>query len=244
MKKIFLPISALIAGITLFSSCEDKKPKMDTFSDSLCYAQGLIGGTNYCKILESEKIEGNKDLFYEAFRAGFQNDSATFIMTREEAFDLIREYNEELTRKAQEELERKHNEEAAFNKVKADEFLKKYKEEKNVVTLESGVMYKVLKVGYGPKPTLQDTVVFHYEGKLIDGKVLSNSRQKKEPGIFCMKDVPIQGLKLALQEMPKYSTWEVVIPPDLAFGKEGAGDKIPSNSAVIFKVELMKIIER
>ncbi len=211
--------------------------------DSISYAQGLIGGTSYCQILEAKKVQGNKEGFYEAFRAGFYNDTNSFMMSREEAYNLINEYNTDLQKKAQEDLERKHNEEAAFNKIKADEFLKKYKEEKNVVALENGVMYKIIKTGYGPKPTLQDTVVINYEGKLIDGHVFTSSYKDKKPLKFPLATIAIEGLKTALLEMPKNSTWEIVIPPELAYGKNEAGAKkeIPSNSALIFKIELMKV---
>lgn len=247
MKKIFLSISAILAGIALFSSCDDKQIKADTYIDSFSYAQGLIGGTGYRTILDSVKIRGeigNKDLFYEAFRAGFNNDSTKFLMTREEAFDIIRKEEIETKRKAQEERERRFNEEAAFNKIKADEFLKKYKEEKNVVAMENGVLYKVIKTGYGPKPTLQDTVVIHYVGKLADGNEFVNSYTKKAPLKFSLNTVTIPGIKSVLQEMPRNSIWEIAIPPEMAYGKEGttiSSFTVPSNSVLIFKIELLKV---
>lgn len=248
MKKIFLSISTILTGIILFSSCEDKQFKTDTYIDSFSYAQGLVGGTGYRTIIDSVKIKGelgDNELFYEAFRAGFYNDTSHFLMTREEAYDLIRKHDEEVKRKALEEREKRINEEAAFNKIKAEEFLKNYKEEKNVVILENGVMYKVLKTGYGPKPTLQDTVIINFEGKRKDGEIFVNTFEKgKRPVKIAVKDInELEGLKSAILEMPKYSTWEIVLPPDLAYGKNGSIDgKVPSNSVVILKVELQKVI--
>lgn len=242
MKNLLYASTAFLAGTIALSSCSDKTLKLENNIDSISYAQGLIVGSQYKKLLESEKMNGNKEAFKEAFQLGFSDDSSQFIMTREEAFDIIQSYNQRLSDEAQRKMEAQMKEQRAFNKVNSDKFIAQYKEEKGVIAPESGIMYKVLKEGYGPKPTAKDTVVVHYEGKLIDGKVFVSSYKRGETLKFALSDASLKGWKLALQDMPKGSAWEVVLPSELAYGEVGAGDVVPGNSAVKFKIELVNVI--
>lgn len=243
MKTIFKASIALLAGSALLSSCSDKQAlKLESNADSISYAQGLLVGSQYKKWLESEKVKGNQEAFFEAFKLAIQDDSSAFFMTKEEAFNVIQEYNQRLTDEAMEKMEQQKREIRAINKVKSDEFIAKYKDEYGVIPTESGLLYRIQKEGFGPKPTLKDTVILHCEGKLFDGKTFINSYKQGEPVKAVLNDIAIAGWKQILQEMPKGSVWEVVIPSELAYGEKGAQDVIPGNAALKCKIELVNVI--
>ena len=107
-------------------------------------------------------------------------------------------------------------------------------------TLTSGLRYQVLKEGTGAKPSITDTVVTHYHGTFLDGSVFDSSVDRGAPATFPVNGV-IRGWTEALQLMSVGSKWRLVIPPDLAYGKRGAGGLIPPNATLIFEVELLDI---
>ena len=107
-------------------------------------------------------------------------------------------------------------------------------------TLTSGLRYQVLKEGTGAKPSITDTVVTHYHGTFLDGSVFDSSVDRGAPATFPVNGL-IRGWTEALQLMSVGSKWRLVIPPDLAYGKRGAGRLIPPNATLIFEVELLDI---
>src|SRR6266576_1510179 len=126
------------------------------------------------------------------------------------------------------------------NKSEGDAFLLENKSKEGVVVLPSGLQYKVLKAGDGPKPAASDSVVCNYKGTLINGKEFDSSYKRGQPATFPVSGV-IKGWTEALQLMPVGSKWQLFIPPDLAYGERGAGADIQPDSALIFEVELMSI---
>lgn len=123
----------------------------------------------------------------------------------------------------------------------ADAFMKKYASNKEYQQLgKTGIYYKVIKEANGQKPTDESAVKVNYEGKNMEGKVFDSSYERKEPATLPLAQV-IPGWKEALKAMPVGSTWEIVIPYNLAYGEQGAGDKIPAYSPLVFKVELLSI---
>ncbi len=119
-------------------------------------------------------------------------------------------------------------------------FLKQNRNRKGVQALPSGLQYRVLRRGKGRKPKATDTVVTHYKGTLIDGTVFDSSYTRGKPAAFPVKGV-IRGWTEALQLMPVGSKWELVIPPQLAYGNRGSGKKIGPNATLIFEIELLDI---
>ena len=109
-----------------------------------------------------------------------------------------------------------------------------------MVTLPSGLQYKVITAGTGKKPAIGDTVVCQYRGTLIDGTEFDSSYARNQPATFPVKGV-IPGWTEALQLMPVGSKWQLVIPADLAYGARGAGDKIGPNATLVFEIELLSI---
>ncbi len=129
---------------------------------------------------------------------------------------------------------------AAANKKAGDEFLASNKTKEGVVTLPSGLEYKIVKEGTGPKPTATDTVECNYRGTLIDGKEFDSSAKHGGPATFRVDQV-IPGWTEALKLMPVGSKWQLFVPANLAYGESGAGADIPPNSTLIFDVELVSI---
>ena len=124
--------------------------------------------------------------------------------------------------------------------AKSQAYLAENTKKEGVVTLPSGLQYKVIKSGEGKKPSASDSVQVHYLGTLIDGVKFDSSYDRGEPASFKVNRV-IKGWTEALQLMQEGAKWELVIPPDLAYGKRGRSKRIPPNSALIFEVELLKI---
>ena len=128
---------------------------------------------------------------------------------------------------------------ATKNKADGEKFLKANAQKEGVVTLPSGVQYKVITAGTGEKPTKEQTASVKYEGKLIDGTVFDSNWDKEEPAEMPIGGV-IPGFSEALQQMPAGSEWEIYIPQELAYGANGQG-AIKPFSALIFKVKLIEV---
>jgi FKBP-type peptidyl-prolyl cis-trans isomerase FklB len=126
------------------------------------------------------------------------------------------------------------------NKKEGEAFLAENKTKEGVITLPSGLQYKVLKAGTGATPKATDIVVTHYRGTLIDGKVFDSSIDRGEPAEFPVNAV-IKGWSEALQHMKVGAKWQLFVPAELAYGERGAGQVIAPNSTLIFDIELLKI---
>ena len=128
---------------------------------------------------------------------------------------------------------------ADANKKAGDAFLAENKTKEGVVTLPSGLQYKILTQGTGPKPTATDTVVCNYKGTLLDNTEFDSSYSRNQPLTIPVGGV-IKGWTEALQLMPVGSKWQLFIPSDLAYGPQAKGP-IGANSTLIFEVELLSI---
>jgi FKBP-type peptidyl-prolyl cis-trans isomerase FklB len=128
------------------------------------------------------------------------------------------------------------------NKKKGDAFQAENKGKEGVTTLADGLQYKILKAGDGKRPTEADTVECQYRGTLIDGTEFDSSYRTGKPVTFKVSQV-ISGWQEALKLMPVGSKWQLVIPPQLAYGDRGAG-VIGPNSTLVFQVELVSIKDK
>ena len=126
------------------------------------------------------------------------------------------------------------------NKKQGEAFLADNSKKDGVVTLPSGLQYKIIHPGTGAKPTTSDAVVCNYRGTLIDGTEFDSSYKRNEPATFPVSGV-IAGWTEALQLMPVGSKWQLYIPSNLAYGTRGAGGVIGPNAALIFDIELLSI---
>jgi FKBP-type peptidyl-prolyl cis-trans isomerase len=166
------------------------------------------------------------------------------LLTEQDAQAALTQLKTEVNTKMQAQqqaMQAKAHEEAAGNKKIGDEFLTANKAKDGVVTLPSGLQYKILKAGTGPKPAASDTVTCNYKGTLIDGTEFDSSYKRGEPAAFPVNGV-IKGWTEALQLMPVGSKWQLFIPSDLAYGDPGRPGIAPG-STLIFEVELLSIGE-
>ena len=154
--------------------------------------------------------------------------------------ERLQEVGQRLQAKMQEEQQAMNSELSAENSEAAMAFLAENATGENVVTLESGLQYRIIETAEGEKPKADDSVVVNYRGTLIDGTEFDSSYKRGEPARFPVKAV-IPGWQEALQLMSVGSKWEVFIPPELAYGEGGQGP-IPPGSALIFEVEVMEIV--
>ena len=223
-----------LKGLNVGASAGDDKKK------AAYYAGIQIGqqiSNQMIKGINSEVFgeDSTKSISLKNFLAGFAagtTGKGSVKMTMEEAMKLAQTKMSQI---------KSHNMEKQYgpNKAAGEKFLKENAKKPGVVTMPSGLQYKVIKVGNGPMPKDTSTVVVNYEGKTIDGKVFDSSYEKKEPVTMRVNQV-IPGWTEALLRMPEGSAWEVYIPQNLAYGEREAG-QIKPFSTLIFKIELVKV---
>jgi len=205
---------------------EPKKMELKTEMDSLSYSIGI----NIANNLKSSGVDTiNADAVAAAINDVLVGNDTTIDITK--ANEIINTFFQG----------------AAERKAKADrkegvDFLAANSKKEGVITLPSGLQYKVVKMGEGPKPTPSDKVTTHYHGTTIDGKVFDSSVDRGTPASFPVGGV-IQGWQEALVLMPVGSKWVLYIPENLAYGERGAGNDIGPYSTLIFEIELIKIGE-
>jgi len=161
------------------------------------------------------------------------------VLTDDEARTAIQQLQNDVRLK----MEAKSKEEGAAHRKEGEAFLAQNKTKEGVVVLPSGLQYKILTQGNGPKPTASDTVSCNYRGTLIDGKEFDSSYKRGAPASFPISGV-IKGWTEALQMMPVGSKWQLFIPSDLAYGDSPRpGGDIGPGDTLIFEVELLSIGE-
>jgi FKBP-type peptidyl-prolyl cis-trans isomerase FklB len=203
---------------------------LKTPEDKLSYAIGL----NVGRSLQKDSITVDQNIVIQGFKDALAGSKT--LMTDDEAKSAIMALQTEL-RKKQDEIAKQTGE---VNKKEGEEFLAANKAKEGVVTLPSGLQYKILKAGTGPKPTASDQVVCNYKGTLINGTEFDSSYKRGQPATFPVGQV-IKGWTEALQMMPVGSTWQLFIPPDMAYGPRGPSPEIGPNATLIFEVELLSI---
>lgn len=199
-------------------------------SDKLSYTIGADIGEN----LKSQNIDVNPSVVSKGLTDALTGQK--LLMTKEQMQETI----SNLQKKLVEEQKKKFEESSQKNASAGKAFLEKNKAQKGVVTLPSGLQYKIVDEGKGASPTENDFVTVDYEGKLTNGEVFDSSYQRGKPVQFKVSQV-ITGWQEALQKMKSGATWELFIPPELAYGERGLGGPIGPNETLVFKVHLISI---
>ena len=158
-------------------------------------------------------------------------------MSHEEAHEVLEHFFNELEERQQQEA----SERGKAAKGEGEAFLAENKKRAGIVTTASGLQYEVVKEGTGRQPKASDTVRCHYEGTLIDGTVFDSSYRRNQPAEFGLRQV-IAGWTEGVQLMKEGSIFKFYIPYNLAYGERGAGADIPPYAALIFTVELIKVL--
>ncbi len=225
----------MAAGLTLLAgmAASEEGAVLRTEKEKTSYALGVDMGNK----LKSQSVEVDADLLLQGLKDALAGGKT--LLTPEEVRGTLLALEKELRTK-QLEAVRKVGEK---NRQEGEAFLSANKTKEGVVTLESGLQYKILKTGDGKKPAADDTVVCHYRGTLIDGQEFDSSYKTNQPATFAVKRV-IKGWNEALQLMPVGSKWQVFIPPNLGYGERGTPQRIGPNATLIFEVELISIKDK
>ena len=206
---------------------------LKTDKEKLSYAIGM----NIGQSMKKDSLDIDPAILSRAIKDAVTGSKPA--MTEEEARTIVTAFRTEMVKKQQAEAQKA----GEVNKQAGDKFLAENKTKDGVVTLPSGLQYKVIKQGDGPKPTASDTVVTNYRGTLIDGKEFDSSYKRGQPATFPVGQV-IKGWTEALQLMPVGSKWQLYIPSNLAYGDRGAGGDIGPNSTLVFDIELLSIQDK
>jgi FKBP-type peptidyl-prolyl cis-trans isomerase FklB len=189
---------------------------------------------NFGRTLKAQPVDLDPAVVAQGLRDAMSGGK--LAMTDDEVKAVLTELQGEL----QKTQEIKMAQMSETNKKEGAAFLAANKAKDGVVTLPSGLQYKIEKPGTGPKPTANDTVVCNYRGTLINGTEFDSSYKRGQPASFPVGGV-IHGWTEALQLMPVGSKWQLFVPADLAYGDRGAGPDIGPGATLIFEVELLSI---
>ena len=192
--------------------------------DKVSYSLGLSIASN---LISSGVTTINAEAFIDGLSVVFSGKMPEIMP--DEANNILQDYFDKLQQAKGKEA-----------KAEGEKFLAENKKKEGVVALPSGLQYKILTAGNGPKPKASDTVKCHYEGRLINGTVFDSSIRRNEPAEFPVSGV-IAGWVEALQLMPVGSKWQLYIPSELAYEEAGSGS-IPGYSTLFFDVDLVKLI--
>lgn len=223
-----LPEAPAPKGQTPAASNQPASPFKDQ-KDKVSYALGMNLAANF----KSQSLEIDPNVLAQAMKDYLAGKT---LMTDDESRATLVQLQSDLRAKQEQQMQQQ----ADANKKEGDTFLAANKAKEGVVTTASGLQYKVLTQGTGPKPAASDTVVCNYKGTLINGKEFDSSYKRGQPAEFPVSGV-IKGWTEALQLMPVGSKYQLFIPPDLAYGMRNMGPDIGPNATLIFEVELISI---
>lgn len=221
MKKLVLISLFAIFATTIFNANSQEM----TQEQKISYALGANVGESF----KTNGITIDFNAFKDGFLAGMEGKNQ---FTPEQMNAIFQELNQM--------IQAKQNAAAEEEKAKGKLFLDENKTKEGVVTLPSGLQYKVITMGTGAKPLPTDVVKVHYHGTTLDGKVFDSSVQRGQPVSFGLNQV-IPGWTEGVQLMPVGSKFIFYIPANLAYGNQGSGDVIKPGATLIFEVELLGI---
>ena len=209
---------------------QPKAVALTTQQDKISYAIGM----NMAKTLQRQSVDVEPDIVAKGLKDVLAGNKP--LLSDDEAMATLTTLQNDMRAKQQEKAQQL----GLANKKEGEDFLAANKGKEGVVALPSGLQYKILKEGSGPKPSASDSVVCNYRGTLINGTEFDSSYKRGQPATFPVNGV-IKGWTEALQLMPVGSKWQLFIPSDLAYGQRGAGADIGPNATLIFEVELLSI---
>ncbi len=223
-------IAAAVMSLSLSSAFATDAAPLNTDIQKLSYSIGVDLGKN----IKKQGI----DIDVPSLSKGIQDamSGTALQMTDAEMKDTLMKFQKDLMGKRAAQYEKL----ASDNKAKGEAFLNANRLKEGVVTLASGLQYKVMTAGTGAKPKKDDTVTVEYTGKLINGDVFDSTDKAGKPATFQLSQV-IPGWTEALQLMPVGSTWELYVPANLAYGARNVGGMIGPNETLIFTVHLISI---
>ena len=223
-------IATLAISLVLLSCQSQHKVELKTMQDSISYGIGM----DIAKNLKGQMIEVNPDVIAQALKD--MNADGKPMLTDAQAQSVMMEFQNDMMAKHSAKMK----ESAEKNIKDGQAFLAENKKKDGVITLPSGLQYKVLTAGSGKRPTAKDNVSVNYRGSLIDGTEFDGSEKHGGPAVFPVAGV-IKGLSEALQLMQVGSKWQIVIPSEIGYGAQSVGTQITPNSVLVFEIELLAI---
>ena len=234
MKPTRLVLLAMTTLAISLRAAETNSSSLGSFfkseDEKASYCIGLSIGNNW----KRQGVEADPDTVARGIKDALAGGKV--LVTDDEARETLMAYQQKLRFKAEE----KRRVEREKNKTDAEKFLAENKAKPGVVTLPSGLQYKVVKAGEGNSPKSGDTVTVNYRGTLIDGTEFDSSYKRGEPATFPVNGV-IRGWTEALQLMKPGAKWELFIPSDLAYGDFGQPPTIGPGATLLFEVELISV---
>ena len=209
---------------------------LKTQKEKASYALGMNVGKGLGANLRQQSVEVDQSILLRGVKDALAGGKT--LLTEDEMKAALTQLQTEMRTKQDEKMKLA----AEANKKVGEEFLAANKTKDGVVTLPSGLQYKILTAGTGPKPSATDSVMCNYRGTLLDGKEFDSSYKRGQPASFPVSGV-IKGWTEALQLMPAGSKWQLFIPSDLGYGDRGADPRsaIGPGATLIFEVELLSI---
>ncbi len=228
MKQIIRFSGLALASLAMTVPVHGQEVDLDNENDQVSYSVGVNIGRN----LADQNLADQIDI--DAFVQGMRDVLADDVqLSQQQMRDALSQLQQRLVQQQQQT--------AQENLEEGESFLDENAQREEVQTTDSGLQYQVLERGdgSGQSPSGDDTVLAHYEGRLIDGEVFDSSRERGEPAEFQLNQV-IQGWTEGLQMMQPGDRYRLFIPAELGYGESGSGP-IPPNSTLIFDVELLDV---
>ena len=229
-------ILSLILVLIACSAESQGKVELKTKMDSISYAVGMQLGMNF----KTDSVFLSEEALAAGFYAGQKLDSNKRMLSPAQQRLVLTEF----TQIMQQKMMQKQMAESEGNKKANDAFFAANAKKEGVITLPSGLQYKVIKEGDGKKPTDTSEVTVHYKGTTIDGKVFDSSIDRGQPITFKLSGV-IKGWQQGIPLMKEGGKYMLYIPGELAYGQNPPPNQvlIKPNQALIFEVELIKVVK-
>ena len=222
----------IFTGLLTAPGLRAEEPAFKNDKDKISYALGAYYGNDW-KRREIEVNDLNFDEFVRAMKTALAGEKSA--VTEQEIRDSLNQFQTNLTTRVQE----KRRIAGEKNKAEGEKFLAENKDKPGVITLPSGLQYKILTEGAGDSPKKEDSVTVNYRGTLIDGTEFDSSAKRGQPATFRVGGV-IPGWTEALTLMKPGAKWQLFIPSALAYGERG-NPSIAPNATLLFDVELVSI---
>jgi len=221
IRKIVAGCSAAV--FSAFALGQEIETQAQKFSYTMGYQMGL-------SLQQRSDMDLDTEILVQALRDALSGAQPKLSRSEMDAAIAAR----------RQKLEGERREQAKANLERSEKFLEENQQREEVTVTDSGLQYEVLSEGQGESPGESDTVVVHYEGSTVDGKVFDSSYERDEPATLPLNGV-IKGWQEGLQLMKEGAKYKLYVPADLAYGDAGAGGRIGPNQALVFEVELLEI---
>ncbi len=227
MQSIRIIVGGMLAATVSVSAVASE---LESPEDRISYTIGMDIGRS----LAEQDMDLNLELLVEALQATYRGEET--LLTDEEALAE----RDAFMQRRQQQMQAQQAEDAVHNLEEGQAFLAENRERGDVTETASGLQYRVVEEGSGPRPAETDRVTVHYRGTLIDGTEFDSSHSRGEPATFALNQV-IPGWTEGVQLMQEGATYEFFIPADLAYGEQGRPGPIGPNATLVFEVQLIEV---